>query len=115
MASSSTSSAKTRRIIITPEEVISTAPGNKHVQRVEANIAGKNKHNYPILVYFDSDELEWNGNQKAVCYYNGAWGKLGYDHKKQLLLAGEELPELYQYDLVPSTHHHSDVKESDNG
>ena len=32
-----------------------------------------------------------------------------------LPLAGEELPELHQYDLVPSTRHHSDAKESDHG
>ena len=68
-----------------------------------------------MLVYFDNDECEWNGNQKAVCYYNGIWGKLGYDHKKQAPLAGEEVPELYQYDLVPSTRHHSDAEESDHG
>ena len=68
-----------------------------------------------MLVYFDNDECEWNGNQKAVCYYNGIWGKLGYDHKKQAPLAGEEVPELYQYDLVPSTCHHSDPEESDAG
>ena len=115
MASSSTSSAKMRHIIITPDKVINSAPGNKCVQRVEANVTGKNKCDYLILVYFDNDELEWNGNQKAVCYYNGIWSKLGYDHKKQALLAGEEIAELYQYDLVPSTRHHSDAEESDNG
>ena len=34
---------------------------------------------------------------------------------KQAPLAGEEVPEVYQYDLVPSTCHHSDTKESNAG
>ena len=101
--------------MITPEEIYIRAPGNKCIQRVEANISGKNKRDYPVLVFFDNDELEWNGNQKPVCYYNRSWAKLGFDHKLQLPLAGEELPELHQYNLVPSTRHHSDAEESDGG
>ena len=114
MASSSTSSAKVRHIVITKEEIL-YAPANKRVQRVEPNTPGKNKRDYPILVYFDNDEIKWNSNQKAICYYNGIWGKLGYDHKKGVLLAGEEYPEVAQYELVPSTCHHSDAEESDQG
>ena len=83
--------------------------------QVEPNITGKNKHDYPILIFFDNNELEWNSNQKAVCYYNRIWRKLGYNYKKQLPLAGEEYPEVYQYDLVPSTCHHLDAEESDTG
>ena len=101
--------------MITPEEIYIRAPGNKCIQRVEANISGKNKRDYPVLVFFDNDELEWNSNQKPVCYYNRSWAKLGFDHKLQLPLAGEELPELHQYNLVLSTHHHSDAEESDGG
>ena len=100
--------------VITPEEIYIRTPGNKRIQRVEANISGKNKRDYPVLVFFDNDELEWNGNQKPVCYYNRSWAKLGFDHKLQLPLAGEELPKLHQYNLVPSTCHHSDAEESDN-
>ena len=104
-----------RHVLITPEEIYIRAPGNKRIQRVEANVTRKNKQDYPVLVFFDNNELEWNSNQKPVCFYNRSWAKLGYNHKQQLPLVGEELPELHQYDLVPSTRHHSDAEESDAG
>ena len=113
MASSSTSSAKARHVTITPEEIYIRAPGNKCIQRVEANVTRKNKCDYPVLVFFNNDKLEWNSNQKPVCFYNRSWAKLGYNYKQQLPLAGEELPELHQYNLVLSTCHRSDGKESD--
>ena len=103
-----------RHIVITPDEILQTAPENKQVQRIELNTPGKNKRDYPILVFFNNDKLELNSNQKVVCHYNRIWGKLGYNHKKQLPLAGEEHPEVYQYDLVPSTHHHSDNEDSNH-
>ena len=108
------SSAKIRHVVITPEEIYKNAPANKRIIRIEANIAGRNKRDYPVLVFFDNDDFKWNSNQKPVCFHNGSWSKLGYDHKQQLPLAGEELPELHQYDLVPSVRHHSDAKESDD-
>ena len=81
MASSLMSSTKARWITITLEEIYAWAPANKHILRIEANVTGKNKHDYPVLVFFDNNEFEWNGNQKPVCYCNGNWAKLGYDHK----------------------------------
>ena len=101
--------------MITPEEIYKQAPVNKHIIWIEANVARRNKHDYPVLVFFDNDDYEWNGNQKPVCFYNGSWSKLGYNHKQQLPLVGEELPELHQYNLVPSTCHHSDAGESNEG
>ena len=115
MASSSTSSTKTRHIAISPEEILNIAPANRQVQRIKPNTPGRNERDYLILVYYNNDEHEWNGNQIAVCYYHRVWGKLRYDHKGLHPLAGQEYPEIHQYDLVPSTHHHSDTKESDDG
>ena len=91
------------------------APGNKRVQRIKANVPGRNKRDYPILVYYDNDNLKWNGNQVAMCYYQHAWCKLGFDHKALCPLVGQELHHIHQYDLVPSTRYHSEAEDSDEG
>ena len=68
--------------MITPDKILNTAPANKQVKRIEPNTLGKNKRDYPILVFHNNDQLEWNGrNQVVVCYYQGTWGKLRYNHK----------------------------------
>ena len=101
--------------MITADEILLGAPGNRQVEQIEANVLRKNKQPYPILVYHDNDDLEWNSNQIAVCYYQHAWCKLGYDHKGSQPLVGQELHYIHQYDLVPSTRHHSDAEESNEG
>ena len=117
MASSSTEGAeRTRRVTIQPYEILGEAPRNRRVQRLEAGV-DRNKRSYPILVYFDNDEHTYNGNQKAVCHYNGQWCALGYDKQFNSPLAGKPIPEVHQYDeevphyysnIPPRTQHYSD-------
>ena len=117
MASSSTEGAeRSRCIVIEPYELLSEAPRNRCIQRLEAG-QDKNKRSYLILVYFDNSEHTHNGNQKAVCHYNGQWCALGYDKQLNKLLAGKPIPEIHQYDegvphyysdISPVAHHYSD-------
>ena len=60
------------------------------------------------MVYFDNDEHIYNGNQKAVCHYNGQWCALGYDRQLNCPLAGKPVPEVHQYD-DGATHYYSDL------
>ena len=108
MASSSTEGAeRSRRVVIEPYELLSEAPRNRRIQRLEVG-QDKNKRNYPILVYFDNDEHTYNGNQKVVCHYNDQWCALGYDKQLNKPLAGKSIPEIHQYDEgVP--HYYSDI------
>ena len=100
--------------MITSDKILNTAPANKQVKRIEPNTLGMNKRDYPILVFHNNDQLKWNRNQVVVCYYQGTWGKLRYNHKALHPLAEQEYPHIHQYNLVPSTCHHSDAEESDN-
>ena len=102
--------------MIQPYEILSEALRNRHVKRLEVG-QEKNKRSYPILVYFDNDEQTYNGNQKAVCYYNDQWCAPGYDKQFNQPLAGKPIPEVHQYDegvphyysdIPPRTQHYSD-------
>jgi hypothetical protein len=64
--------------MITPDEILHDTPGNQRVQHMEANIPRRNKREYPVLVYFDNNKLEWNRKQVSVCFYQGCWARLGY-------------------------------------
>ena len=75
----------------------------------------RSKCDYPILVYFNNNKHEWNGQQVAICHYQEAWCKLGFDHKALCPLVGQELLHIHQHNLVPSTHHHSDAEEPKAG
>ena len=111
MASSSTeSTGKQRCIQINPEEIWVHTPINSRVRQLEVR-QEKNKRDYLILVFFNNNELTFNGKQKAVCYYNGEWCTLGYDKDAEAPLVGKQLPEIDQYNILLSTHHHSDTEE----
>ena len=86
-------------MVIQPYEILSEAPRNQRVQRLEAGV-DRNKRSYPILVYFDNDENTYNGNQKAVCHYNGQWCALGYDKQLNVLRSGGLKVRLAQVDCV---------------
>ena len=119
MASSSTESAgSTRRIVIEPFKILQEAPKNRHVRRLDVG-EDKNKRPYPILVYYNNDELACDGQQKAVCHYNDQWCALGYDKQLEKPLVGKPIPEIHQYDegvshyysdIPPVAHHYSDNK-----
>ena len=66
-------------------------------------------------MFFDNDKLTFNRKQKAVCYYNGEWCTLEYDKDTDAPLAGKQLPEINQYNILPSMRHHSDNKEYPKG
>ena len=105
-------------MVIEPYEILREAPKNQRVQHLEIG-EDKNKQPYPILVYYNNDELARNGQQKAVCYYNNQWCTLGYDKQLGKSLAGKPLPEIQQYDkemrhyysdIPPVAHYYSDNK-----
>ena len=103
-------------MVIEPFEILQEAPRNRRVRRLEVG-EDKNKRPYPILVYYNNDELARDGQQKAVCHYNNQWCTLGYDKQLEKPLAGKPLPEIHQYDegvphyysdIPPVAHHYSD-------
>ena len=115
MASSLTeSTAKQRHVQIQPKEIWVHTLANTRARQLEAG-QEKNKWDYPILVFFNNDELTFDGKQKAVCYYFGEWCTLGYNKEANASLAGKWLPKINQYDILPSTCHHSDDKEQPKG
>ena len=118
MASSSTNSAGGNRRIVVPRDTeLTEAPLNTRVLRVGANTPGQNKHNYPILVYFDNDEQLWNGKQITVCYYQGKWARLGHSTEDDAPLVGRALPEISEHDIFRETGPipGDDKPEEDNG